>query len=197
MARKKKTTEVVEKVSASIKQHPVTYTGNVTLKLQRGSDTIKTIKLENSGTLLMFLGIARFFTGYFLKNDQTLYIPKYLGVGYESTPTATDLASYEMPGEYDFGTRFELTVGNVMPDPTLGYVVVPFSATILYSSVQSNPITSLALFSSANPKSQGNMLARVNIPKQVGNDNPGIQLDVGMNLIVDWEIVIQNSKEAN
>lgn len=194
MAKKKKISKPVEKVSASITQHPVTYTGNVTLKLRKGTDVIKTIKLENSGTLLMFLGIARFFAGYFRNNNQDLYIPRYLGVGYEATPTATDLALYEMPGEYDFGTRFDLTVGNVMPDPTLGHVLIPFTATILYSSVQSNPITSLALFSGANPKSTGNMLARVNIPAQAGSDTPGIRLDVGMNLLVEWDIVIQNSK---
>lgn len=182
---KKKSTKV------EVTQHPIGYKGKVTLKLQKGGYTIKTIDTANSGTLLLFQGLAQFLanrwnsdSGKFELTSINGYIPRFLGIGRQDNQTVTDPFTYNLYNEYNIGTRIRLYGGNPRVDATSKTIIVPFTATIPYSTVQSQMITELGLFASEIPQ-EPTMLARVNIPN-------GVQLDVGMNLAVEWDIVIQN-----
>lgn len=181
----------IVKAEAKVTQQPISYKGEVTLKIQKDGYTLKTIKANNSGTLLLFSGIARFLAGQFINNPllpQENYIPSYLGLGYQDLQTPTDPLSYKLYNEYPIN-RIPLDIDNIKIDGNARTVMLPFKATIFYSEIGSRRISELGLFSS--PTGNEHMLARVNIPKQ-GDGDPGITLSVGMNLLVEWNIVIQN-----
>lgn len=191
MAKKKKIQSNEQnkgKVTATITQHPTGYKGIVTVKIQKGGYTLKTIKATNSGTILLFNGIARFLNG---DSDLSGYTPQYLGIGCQDTVTATDPLQTKLINEYDLGPRIILNRGNIRIDTDAHTVLLPFTANILYSTIGSRRITELGLFSSIAYNDE-TLLARVNIVDQNETGTPGITLDVGMNLTVEWNIVLQN-----
>ncbi|WP_300924696.1 hypothetical protein [uncultured Clostridium sp.] len=185
MAKKTK----IVKTSAKVSQQPVAYQGKVTLKLQKGGHTIKTYKTSNSGTILLFTGIARFLSGQFnseltgmKSGDISGYIPQYLGLGYESTPTVTDTLQYSLKNEYKIN-RIRVERQNIKIDSNSKSIKLPLVATVYYSEIGSRRITELGLFSTP-ANGTNTLLARVNIPAQDGG-LPGIELAVGMNLLVE------------
>lgn len=191
MAKKKKAQKVNSNngvATARITQHPTGYKGVVTVKIQKGGYTLKTIKATNSGTVLLFNGIARFLSGH---SDLSGYIPQYLGIGCQDTVTATDPLQTRLVNEYDLGPRITLNKGNIRIDTDAHTVLLPFTANILYSTIGSRRITELGLFSTL-AYNDDTLLARVNIVDQNESGTPGITLDVGMNLTVEWNIVLQN-----
>lgn len=186
----------IKATAATVSQQPVSYKGKVVLKLRKGNNVVRTYSTENSGTLLLFSGLARFLIGQFagqnFLQNQSNYIPNYLGVGYQATTTPTDPTQYKLFNEYDVGTRFQLTKSNPTIEASANTVNITYTATIPYSSVQSRPLTELGLFAS-DVIGDNSMLARVNIPSQDGGATQGVTLEVGMNLLVEWTIVIQNA----
>ena len=184
------------KIDAKVTQQPISYKGNVKLKVQKNGLTVREVKISNSGTMLLFQGLGRFLLGQFANSssnllNQNMYIPRYLGVGRQTTLTPTDPLTYRLYNEYDFGSRFILTSGNTVVDTQAKTVIAPFKVTIPYSSVSNSRITELGLFTSAIPNTS-DLLARVNIPPEIEGEEPGIKLDVGMSLFIEWNIVIQN-----
>ena len=180
MARKKKVKIV--KANTQISQQPVSYEGKVTLKVMRGGYVLKTYEINNSGTLLLFTGIARYLAGQFSTNllakDMTSYIPQFLGIGGEETVTATNPFRYTLSSEHNI-TRFKLEPQNVIISNDGSSVIAPFVTTIFYTSVgEGKKITELGLFSSPAPHSP-TMVARITIP------DGGITLESGMNLLVE------------
>lgn len=186
----------IEKVSAQISQHPIGYKGNVTLKLYKGDKLIKTLGEYNSGTMRLFSGIAKFLSGAFNNisvDSMDMYIPQFLGVGCEvgTELTPTDPTMYRLYNEYDIGSRIKMTPGPITVSTDAQYILVPLIGTISYSDIGSSRITELGLFSGIEP-GNNDMLARVNI-NTIGADNQrGIVLDVGLNLAIEWDIVIRN-----
>lgn len=187
--------KTINSTSAHIAQRPVTYEGNVTVKVQRNGRTVKKLKTSNSGTMLLFLGLGRFLADQFSNKSNTQnmshYIPRYLGIGYQPIQTATDPLKYSLFGEYDIGSRIILTTGNIKVDSQAKTVTIPFTATVPYSTIGSRTITEIGLFSTEY-FNDDTMLARVNIPPQEGSDVVGVQLEPGTNFLVEWNVVIQN-----
>lgn len=173
-----------------VNQQPISYKGEVKLKLQKDGRTLKTYSTFNSGTFLLFSGIARFLAGQFTEIDplnQNSYIPNYLGIGYQNKATTTDALSYNLYNEYNIA-RIKLNKGAIRTDSASGTLILPLTATITYSQIQNKPISELGLFATSEPRSE-TMLARVHL-----KDGQSYQLEPGMNWLVEWNIKIKNSQ---
>lgn len=189
-------TKKIAKAEAKVSQHPISYEGRVVLKIQKEGFTVKQYEIKNSGTILLFNGIARFLRGDFNNSDFETYsyIPNYLGVGYQENLTATDPLSYKLFNELPVD-RILLTKQDIKINPNTNSVELPLAATLLYSEIGARRVSELGLFSTASPGSSS-MLARITIPSGYDDSGlPGIELPVGMNLLVEWNIVIQNSAQ--
>lgn len=180
----------LSKIETKITQHPIGYKGEVKLKLLKGKVPVKEYDINNSGTLNLFSSIANFLIGRDPANeyDGSMPIPQYLGLGYQNTKTDTDPAQSSLFNEYNI-PRIRLDKGTPTINQSAGYYYVTFTATILYSEVGGSPISELGLFGSY---AGSNLLARVTIPKQGDSGTEGIILPVGMNLLVEWNVIIGN-----
>lgn len=198
MARSKKiiTKAQFKTVKATaVSNQPVGYTGQVSVKLQKGGYTVKTLNTHNSATMQMLHGISQFLAGAFnpldhkLMLDMTNYIPQYLSVGYQAVPTATNtMQPYKLFNEYNIN-RVKLEKGNPYPEASGKGYIVPFSASIDYVAIGSRRISEIGLFATE----KGNtLLARVNVSSDSATES-GIELAIGMNLLVEWNIIIQNT----
>lgn len=204
MARKKKA--VIDKLNlknikttAKVDGQSLGYLGKVTVKLQKDGYTVKTISTHNSATLRLLSGMAQLLVGAFSQGDSsknkdiTQYIPQYLGLGYEPSPTATNPATDTcLHKEYSMN-RVKLNVGNPVPDSTGRKIIIPYSAVINYAMVNSKKINELGLYSSESSADK-TLLARVLVTDDANGPSDGaIQLAVGMNLLVEWNITLQNT----
>lgn len=180
MAKKNTPVSVEEKPSTDT----LAYEGNVTLKLQKGKRIVQTINTKNTATMRMFEGIA-----YMLINgfsiDLEPFTPHYLAVAYHPTDllvetdvTATDLQD----GGIRNAVTARLTSSNIFQSGSSW--VAPFSAVITSQALSSTNglVNELGLFATNNSST---MLARIIL------QNP-IEVQAGMNLIVEWNVYIQN-----
>lgn len=203
MARKKKpavTTAVkfkAVKTTADVKAQSVGYAGQVTAKLMKNGYTIKTIDTHNSATLFMLQGISRFLVGAFntqysadLVSKMSKFIPEYLGIGYSPNQLPTIPGSRKLQNEYKMA-RIKLEKSDPYPDKTGTKFIIPMSAVIQYSMVGSKKINELGLFATEDPNDDS-LLARV-ILNNTEQNSTGIELAVGMNLLIEWNLIIQNT----
>lgn len=175
-----------------INQKSVGYEGNVTLKVCKGNKVIKTIKQNNSGVGRLFHGIALGLISGFVDDNLINYTPKYLGVGrtQQLVNINTDYnANTLQSAESGIMIRVKLEPNNAYNREGLGWVA-PFSAIVPSSQLQTlnYQVNELGLFSSANTDS---LLARI-VPTNKSGDSEPIVVEPGMDLIVQWEILIQN-----
>lgn len=205
MARKKKETlnTAVKfkpvKTTADVRGQLVGYQGRVTAKLQQNGYTVKTINTHNSATLFMLQGISKFLVGAFntqssanLKVKMSQFIPEYLGVGYDPLNRALMPGSRKLNNEHKIA-RIKLEKGDPYPDKTGTKFIIPLSAVIHYSMIGSKKINELGLFATEDPETD-TLLARVLLNNSEEDNASGeIELAVGMNLLVEWELVIQNT----
>lgn len=164
------------------------YKGNVKIKLAKGKTIIKEYDTKNTGTNLLFEGIALGLVGGYVSRTLDSYLPQYIGVGYTqevlqpTTLDQTDLQAYKLS---QVGPRVKISPMNIQKNKEGGYIA-PFSAVIPNSTIISaNPnglINEVGLFSTLNTKS---LLARIYFEEP-------IQVSSGMSLIVEWDILIQN-----
>lgn len=194
MAKKSTNKLKVVKTAAKVNANPVGYKGEVTLKLQKDGYDIKTIKTYNSATMKMLHGLASFLCGEFDTSnhyetlDAKQYVPEYLAIGYQPAPQATNPVMQRLYNEYKI-SRIKLDKGAPRLDSTGKRYMCPITAVINYAAIGSRRITELGLFATVTGDT---MLARVNIESDA-NGEPGIELAVGMNLLVEWNIVLQNT----
>lgn len=180
MAKKISNVSVEDKPSTDT----LSYTGNVTLKLQKGKHIVKTVNIKNTATMRMFEGIA-----YMLINgfsiDLEPFTPHYLAVAYsESTPTATNVTDTDLSVGIENAVTARLIASNIFQSESSW--VAPFSAVISYQALNlfNGKVNELGLFATNNSKT---MLARI-----VLDPEDEIVVQAGMNLIVEWNIYIQN-----
>lgn len=164
------------------------YSGKVTLKLEKGNKILKTLQVNNLGTSELLRGLALYLNDNGGDNPRT---PKYLDVGTSNeissstvVETHTDLVS-SLLGENRVSLEPRAIEEIVDNNIIIGWVA-PFEATIPYSSILGSTVREIGLFSA---KTGGYLLSRI-----VVND---IQVPQGFNLIVRWEIAIENKKEGN
>ena len=184
MARKKATSQVSEKPKVKIVQKPINYDGNVHLKVMQGDTLVKRYDIKNSGTMRLFQGIGYFLSGSTINLSE--YKPKYLGTGVvlqTTDPTMTSLYN-----EMNI-SRILLNTDNISLNAYINAVTIPLSAVIPYSTVTDSTISELGLFSTPTSNT---LLARVVVPSSTR-----ITLKQGQSLVIEWDLVIQNSKESN
>lgn len=181
------------------KKSAIGYQGNVTLKICKGKKVVKTIKQNNSGVGRLFHGLALALINGFNVNTLDNYIPKYLGIGYKNPypNTATDYNATTLESA-DGGVmlRVKLQPNNVYNVEGVGWVA-PFSAIVTAAQLKAldYKVNELGLFSTVNTDT---LLARI-VPTGASEGGASeITIDEGMDLIVQWEILIQNNdKEIN
>ena len=118
------------KSSADIKQQPIAYSGDVSLKFRKGGSVYKTVNLHNSGTMRLFAGLANFIAGAYsalnskLTGSADIYIPQYLALGKESTTTATNPTATRLYHELNI-SRFKLDPPTIKVDyATSSYKII-------------------------------------------------------------------------
>lgn len=202
MAKKKTIKKENTKTLSGVKviDQPITYQGNVKLTLKNGDQIMKTYNFHNSATLRILEGIADFLAGSFISGvtsaTQSSYIPNYLGVGYEASPTATDPIFYALSNELNIGNRVKTNINPTRINTSAKSIILPITATIPGTTTGGARISELGLFSSLEPFSQ-TMLARVLIPEHKDEDTGEIisyiTIPLKWNLYVEWDILLQNS----
>lgn len=154
----------------------ISYTGNVTLKLRKGNRVIKTIYKSNNGTLRLFKGIALgLLQGFSASIDS--YLPHFIGVGSNEGPTPLSINSPKLPGEYGRSRLFSGTM-NVTRDS----VVAPFEGIIDNNITKGEPIKNVGLYGTSDTET---LLAFIILDE-------AYTIPQGMNLLIQWEISIQN-----
>lgn len=172
--KKNKSTEVKQSIS---------YSGNVTLKLAKDKKILKTLKVKNMGTLSLLRGIGL----YLLQSQKTSLLPSFMGIG--SSDAKGSYSDDSLKSEI-IGRRVILIKHNLeeLKDEKnkehIGYIV-KYSASFPSELVGENTIKELGLFSDQNTNS---LLARIILGSEV-------QIPVGLSLIVEWNINIQNKPE--
>lgn len=186
MAKKKVTNVTSNTSKAVINQRPINYDGNVKIKVMQGKNVIKSMEIKNSGTMRLFQGIGYFLSGSTINlND---YKPRYISVGSSAVIVATDPSMTSLYNELDI-SRILVDANNVSLNSYANSVTIPFTAVIPYTTIGSRPISEIGLFST--PKSDS-LLARIIIPQ-----NDWITLLAGQSMVIEWDLVIQNSKELS
>lgn len=176
MAKKKK--EIENPVNDT-----VGYNGSVVLKLTSKDRVLKTIKVKNMGTKYLFESIA-----FLLSGRQSSPVPKFMAIGGKSGPTSVDDTHLldEIRRVYitdQLVKPYTDYLGTSTEQTYLGHRLI-LTATFPYTAIGGKVIKELGLFSSA----QGdNLMARISLGQQA------ISVDLGMSLIVEWTILIQNS----
>lgn len=192
MAKKRAT-----KSNLTQSQYGVGYAGDVKIAIKKQGKTIRKMETHNSGTVWLFDGIAQFLSGAFtnMLNNSSNYLPKYLGVGVQAAPSATDPLMESLEREYDIGERIRLDIGNVKLDITTKSIVLPITGLITHDMINDwdvFPITELGLFPTSGINS-GKMLARVLIPSLGDSEAQGLKLGQGESATIQWDLVVQNT----
>lgn len=185
MSKKKSNISSVEKVE--IAQNPIGYTGNVVIKILNASGVKRTIEIKNSGTLRLFQGIGYFLLGADIMSSTIYeYRPSYLGLGNVPVSYPTDPLLTTLYNEYSSIKRLKLEKGNIRIDSKARAIIAPFVALIPYSTVESNNINELGLYST---ESGNTLLARIELSEPITILN-------GESVLVEWQLIINNSSVA-
>ena len=188
MARKKKIIETPkEEVSGVQITDKTSYEGSVVLKLQKNGKILKTIKTKNKGTLRLFQGIALALQNTSASILVGSYLPQYLDAG--SQDGETNIRQTTLNNSILKENRVPLNplypvLNNTINEAT-GYLC-KFVGVIPYTLTSGATIKELGLFAD---KTGDTLLARINL----GED--GITIYQGMNLIVEWNLDIENQTE--
>ena len=183
---RKKSTQVTNNQKLKIVQKPINYDGNVHLKIMQGNNLVKTYDIKNSGTMRLFQGIGYFLSGSTLNLDS--YKPRFLSVGSGIVAATTDPTMTTLYNEMNIN-RILLNTNNISLNAYINAVTIPLSTVIPFSTIGSTAISEIGLFSDATSNT---LLARIVIP-----NNYQIILEPGQSMVVEWDLVIQNSKENN
>ena len=170
MARKKKIEDIESKSSAT---DSVGYTGSVTLKLTHNKKVVKTVKIKNTGTKLLFQSIASLLA---YPAQGVVTAPNYIAIG--DLPGQTDI-------EHDTTLKHEIArvyvqerhIGDYK-DTSGTYLgsTATFMAVFPHTTIgKTITISELGLFGSET----NTLLARISLGDQV------IKVDLGMSLIVE------------
>ena len=164
----------------------ISYAGEITVKILHGKKVVKSKKLHNNGTNLLFNYIARCLSGTY----EEAYAPRYLRTFY-TTSEITDL--------YSFVNNIDTT--NVVSDCIpYGTVVisddaVEFQFLIPSNVLNSNTINVLGMYSKdtlpLNDTNVDNPMAYV-----VLGSGDEIDIQTGENALVLWKMTLANKVET-
>lgn len=157
---------------------------NVTISKYKNNAMIEEYKYHNTVTLNLFRGIGAFLQNLVeSKTSYSDYIPKYVGLGIGKD--AITVNSTKLKNEITT-SRISLTRNSVYEQN--GVWVIPYVATINYSSVGSNKISELGLFGvrTKTDTEDQKLLAGLILPE--GSE---IVLKSGYTYILRWEINLQ------
>lgn len=161
------------------------YTGIVTLKIEKKNKILKTLNIKNTGTLRFFQGIALAIQNVGSNVLKGSFLPAYLDVG--NGTGSFSVSSTTLHNSLLRNNRVELTPLqpklNDSSEPT-GYIS-RFIGVIPYNLVSTVSLTELGIFAD---KQGDTLLAAIPF------DEP-IQLEQGMNLIVEWNMNFENKGE--
>lgn len=181
---RKKSVKTDENSKLKVVQKPINYDGNVHLKVMQGNALLKRYDIKNSGTMRLFQGIGYFLSGSTINLDA--YKPKFLSVGTGIVLESTDPTMTSLYNEMNIN-RILLNTSNISLNAYVNAVTIPLSTVIPFSTIGNTPITEIGLFSTATSNT---LLARIVIPSEYQ-----ISLESGQSLVIEWDLVIQNSKE--
>ena len=178
MAKKKTATvDGANNVPSTPPTNTLGYTGNVTLKLKKGQKIIKTYNINNNGTLRLFRGIAYYLTSNKLSSTQE-YLPNFMAAGKADNLNPPSVNDIRLQCQ-DTAQFVRAKAQNIEILETS--CVAPFSG--VFSGAADMEVNEIGLFSAMETNS---LLARIVLKE-------AIKIEIGMNLIVEWRIAIQNT----
>lgn len=171
MSKKVKVNEATQNLSS-----------NVTVKVQSGKTTLKTLNVHNTVTLDLLYGLLLGLSN----NINTNKIPNYIGVGSGTTsdPAVYNFTKLEEEETIVRGRVVQNYKGEPKKDSSNGTVSVMCQGFLPYSNIEAGAnIQEIGLFGTLTGYS---LLARVQL-------NEIINLEPGQSLIVEWKFIIQNA----
>lgn len=155
----------------------ISYSGEVTISIKKGSKTTKSLTIKNYGTNLLFEGICL----ALIQHPNNKMFPNFIGVG-KGDSTITE--NYKLDNEI---VRVKVNRSYVEETSSGNGFHAIFASSFPWSLIgANNAIKEIGLFGTDKTDSNyDSMLARIVLPNT-------IEITQGINLIVEWKILIKN-----
>jgi hypothetical protein len=162
-------------------QSPISYRGEVTLKIMHGDKVVKTIKQHNEGTIYLMRFLAHCLGDYYVKGDSPKYIRLFDLSGTNATiDTTTEVTSRAIVT--NFNAIFDEDSSTKSGSVTLTFLV---PSTLVRDSKEFDAV---AIYGTSQNQSIANYMAWVKF-------DDAMSISQGESLMLLWKMTLSNKTE--